>query len=208
MLSKEILLKLIISFFILISVSCRPIFQVMEISSSDTKVVKNEFLYENEELKISYDFWSSSGYVFFTIINKLDQPIYIDWNRSHFIYKGQSLEYWNDSEETTSFYSEASYSYAESFKDQLMTVISGKATLSSSKSSIGRGTKSAVSTTYRSKQKKILQIPPKAFIHVVKYSIADKAYFNCDFNLKFKKNKEPNEIKFIKELSPLTFRNI
>jgi hypothetical protein len=92
-------LLLIISSVILMT-SCQSIYQVLEISSTDPKISSSNNEYETNELKVSYNFWSNGGKVYFQFTNKLDVPIYIDWNKSHLINNGISYDYWNDTEET------------------------------------------------------------------------------------------------------------
>ena len=54
----------------------------------------NKYRYEDSLVIIDYDFWSSGGVVNFSIYNKSDAPIYINWKNSNFIFNGYNNEYW------------------------------------------------------------------------------------------------------------------
>ncbi len=68
--------------------SCSKMYQVFETSSADTKLERDSYLFENADIKISYNFWADAGQVSFVLTNKLDSSIYIDWDKSHLITKG------------------------------------------------------------------------------------------------------------------------
>ena len=78
-------------------VGCTPQYmQVFNIESNKAKLSKDFFVYENDTVKISYSFWANHGLMAFSIYNKLDKPIYIDWKNSAFIYNSNKLNYWID----------------------------------------------------------------------------------------------------------------
>ena len=82
-------------------IGCSPQYmQVFEINSNKAKLSKDFFVYENDTIKISYSFWANHGLMAFSIYNKLDKPIYIDWKNSSFIYNSNKLNYWIDEQKT------------------------------------------------------------------------------------------------------------
>lgn len=87
-------MKNLVYIFIVISLfSCvSTYYQVSEIRTNPAKMQNNN-TYEDSAVKISYNFWSTGGTLKFTLYNKLNVPIYIDWDRSNFILNGQSIEY-------------------------------------------------------------------------------------------------------------------
>ena len=192
---------------IIMLTSCSTMYQVLEISSSDAKLEKDSYVFENSDLQINYNFWAQGGQVSFFIINKLDAPIYIDWDKSHFIYNGTSYEYWYDAEETNSFYSSASSASSYTFADAMLNIFGGSAYGNSQSTTSAYGRKVAVAASTKSKPKKIIQIPPKSLIIVSKFSISKTAFYNCDFNIKHTDLRTPNTKTFGKEDSPLAFRN-
>lgn len=70
--------------------------QVFNTSSTNLKEKSDYFFYENDSVKIIYSFWASKGVMSFSVLNKVDKPIYIDWKNSSFIYNGNKLNYWSD----------------------------------------------------------------------------------------------------------------
>jgi hypothetical protein len=52
---------------------------------------KREFVWENDTLRLTYNFHGKNGPLNLTVLNKTDQPLYIDWKRSALIRDGQSL---------------------------------------------------------------------------------------------------------------------
>ena len=79
--------------------SCKVSHQIFETSSSNTNLRDDEFIYENDTIRISYNFWNDDGGVLaFNIFNKTSRPIYIDWRQSNFIFNGYSFNYWSDLE--------------------------------------------------------------------------------------------------------------
>jgi hypothetical protein len=187
--------------------SCSTIYQVLETSSTDAKLEKGSYVFENSDLKINYNFWAEGGQVSFFITNKTDVPLYIDWDKSHLIYNGISYEYWYDAEGTNSFYSSASTASSYTFADAMVNIFGGSAYGNSQSTTSAYGRKVAVVASSKSKPKKIIQIPSRSSIIVSKFSISKSPFYNCDFNLKHTSLRTPNTKTFGKEDSPLAFRN-
>lgn len=57
---------------------------------------RNQYVFENDTLKITYDLWAEKGQLSFHIYNKLNVPVYIDWKRSSFVQNSEKLSYWID----------------------------------------------------------------------------------------------------------------
>jgi hypothetical protein len=57
-----------------------------------------EYVYENDTVKIIYDFWDNKGKMSFTIYNKLNIPIFIDWKNSSMIINDNKYAYWEEKE--------------------------------------------------------------------------------------------------------------
>lgn len=91
-------LLLLIPILSLIISSCAPYMQVSTVKSNFTQ---NDTLlmYENDTLKIVYNLYADNGLLSFTIYNKTNSPLYVDWKRSALI-KGTSKEdYWEDKQD-------------------------------------------------------------------------------------------------------------
>jgi len=59
------------------------------------KNYKKEFVYENDTLKLVYNFYGEGGPMNLTVYNKTTQPLYIDWKKSALIKEGQSISLFN-----------------------------------------------------------------------------------------------------------------
>ena len=55
------------------------------------------YVFENDTIKITYDFWADRGKMNFSVYNKLDVPIFIDWKNSSLIVDDNRFGYWSDS---------------------------------------------------------------------------------------------------------------
>lgn len=194
--TKTTLLAITTSILLLTSCS-QQMYQVLETTSTNTKIENNKFFYENAEIKINYMLWEEDGRLAFNIYNKTAEPIYIDWNKSHFIIDGISQEYWYDAEDITSFYSTSSNTIFETTMSSLLNkpIIEAKSR---------RNTTGFVNKT---KPKKIIQIPPMSSIIVSKFSLIKTPFFSCEFPIKTTFSKDVIKKSFSKEETPLKFRN-
>ena len=68
--------------------------QVYSVTGLNLNEKDNSWVFENEKVKITYDFWAQDGTMSFEIYNKLEMPIYIDWKNSSFIFNGNKKDYW------------------------------------------------------------------------------------------------------------------
>ncbi len=86
-----------ISIFVLIALSllnsCSGIMRLTE-TKSYGKDSLDYNVFENQDLKITYNFWSENGTMNFTIHNKSQEPLYIDWKKSAFILNDLRNVYW------------------------------------------------------------------------------------------------------------------
>ncbi len=58
----------------------------------------NQYIYEDDTLKITYDFWARKGKMSFSIYNKLSVPVFIDWKNSALIINDNKHTYWQEKE--------------------------------------------------------------------------------------------------------------
>lgn len=73
-----------------------------QIGQIEPKNVSEELKFENEDLILTYDFWGEGGRLYFEIYNKTDEPIFIDWEHSNFVFNGYSYDYFTNEESITS----------------------------------------------------------------------------------------------------------
>jgi len=126
----------------IISFSCSPklahLYETKAMSSSKNQ----ESLFENDTVKIIYSFWSENGSYSFSVYNKLNIPLYIDWKKSSLVKNNDKLNYWSDeiltksSSKRNSAYSYFGYSllssesgFSSSIKPEQVTFIAPKSTV-------------------------------------------------------------------------------
>ena len=100
---------LIIFFSSLILSSCVS-YKIVTVSS-DSEDLKNNLVFENDTIRINYNFWGKNGLASFDIYNKLNIPIYLDWKKSAFIPNDKMMSYWQDETNTSSSTLYSSYDY-------------------------------------------------------------------------------------------------
>ncbi|MCF8465157.1 MAG: hypothetical protein K9G41_09965, partial [Flavobacteriales bacterium] len=57
---------------------------------------KNQYVFDNDTVRIVYSFWAKHGQFGFSIENKLSTPIYVDWKKSNLVYNNAPNVYWTD----------------------------------------------------------------------------------------------------------------
>jgi hypothetical protein len=153
--------------FILLFTSCTKSFiQVFDTTSTNPLISKNENIFENDSIKITYSFWASNGVMSFSIYNKLNKPIYIDWKNSSLILNDLKLDYWIDELQTnqTSYYRE--YFYLGPLLSPFVFVNEGK----------------QESTSTSVKPERITFIPPKSFTTKSQFYLFPNAYYKFSIN--------------------------
>lgn len=184
--------------FILVFGSCSKfvnVYEVQPVSSGFT--TDTYFVYENEVVIIKYSFWRERGVLSYTLYNKMDKPIYIDWKKSSLIRNGQKLDYWNDetftkSKSNSAFNSGLYFGYYD-----LLTL---STTITESKSV---------------KPERITFIAPRSAITRSKFVLYDLPYVDMkkptnSRSIKESKNDKVYDVKYVgytKENTPLLFRN-
>jgi hypothetical protein len=90
---------------ILIISSCKV--ALLEVESNNTHIHEGKYSFKNDTIKVEYDFWFNEGVMGFSITNKLNTPIYIDWKKCSFLLGDKKFDYWRDVElrKSVGFYS-------------------------------------------------------------------------------------------------------
>lgn len=180
----------------LIFIGCTTYVQVFETKSKNTATENNFYVFENDSLKITYDFWENRGLLKFSIYNKLEKPIYIDWKKSSLIYNDIKINYWSD-EEIQKSYSTFYYS-------------------SSSFSGFSFGSGSGIQTTSVTRDERITFIPPKStYFKNTFYIVPNRQFIVKDYTLNSELESEFKKGKMMKILekeynesdTPFNFRN-
>ncbi|MFL5744716.1 MAG: hypothetical protein ACJ751_08630 [Niastella sp.] len=101
---------------LLFCVSCASTtFQYSTLSSSDVKKNdRNEFMVENDSLRLVYNFSGKSGPIHISIENKMGVPVYIDWKRSAMIVNNKAIPYVVEEMKIEGNFQGSSYNYRNS----------------------------------------------------------------------------------------------
>lgn len=175
--------------------------QIFQTNASYQKNQDGEWVFESDTVKLTYNFWNETGIMSFSVYNKLNVPIYIDWKNSAFIYNGNKLNYWVDKEETKSIGSYAGFAY--------------KGPLIKPGFSYNEGIQSSATTT--TKPERVTFIPPQSNYYRSQFYLLPIQYFKIDskkcvrttVNRNDDSRKKTNvyEVNYNRDDSPLKFRN-
>lgn len=170
--------KIIYIILIVLLSSCtKNVYQVIETSSNDVAESENSYIFENDNLKVSYNFWAEAGRMYFTVFNKTEKSIFIDLNRCHLIVNQKSFNY---------------YSTDEKIETRFVSQTDKK---------IKQGSE----VSYKTKMQRIYEIPPQSYIEINQLFIMDKKFEFCELN-KISKKFFPFLI-YTQKSTPFQFRN-
>lgn len=117
----------VLSMFMIFAGCSGPHVQVFETKSLTCHLADDYYAFENDTVLITYNFWSEKGFMEFTIFNKLNIPIYVDWKKSSYIDNKVKLNYWSDDVTTTTSVTQSSAyyykSYAKTVREERITFI-------------------------------------------------------------------------------------
>lgn len=178
--------------------------QTFKIASSNVKQVDSagisRYRYEDSLVIIDYNLWSSGGTVKFNIYNKSDEPIYVNWKNSNFIFQGYNNEYYSNEtiserKSTTNASATSNTSGRSSYNiynvNPVVTVNKNYKTISDFSSITDE-------VTIVQKESQSIQIPPKSFNTYNKFNL-NVPFFQFKDSLIF--------VAYDKTNSPLLFRN-
>jgi hypothetical protein len=178
------------------------VIQVFDTSTTNTKLSTDGYwVFENDSVKLTYSFWAKKGLMSFSVYNKLDKPIYIDWKNSSFIVNSNKLDYWVDEQQSNLIGYYGGYYYNGPLIKPGFTV--------------NEAVQATTSTTI--KPERITFIPPKSFYYQSKFYLMQKDFFLINTHmaqkLEMHRNDNPKKMTTVWEQnfdyskSPLKFRN-
>jgi len=183
-------------------------YQVYKAVPSDKSIIKDNYLvYEDENCKVSYNFWGEGGNIGFLFYNKTDNNIYLNLNESFFVLNGIAYDYFKNrvythstsSGSTTSRTATASKSVTGiNFLDLLQT------NRIQATSGVGLMTSSGYSISFN--EEKVVCVPSKTSKIITEYNINDYLYKDCDL-FKYPTKKQVKSKSFSKSDSPIIFSN-
>lgn len=197
--------------------SCsKVIYQVCEVKSNDVQTTSNGLIYENNDLRLTYNFCSEGGDMSFFCHNKTQSTMYIFLPESFFIRNGIAYDYYEDCDYTTTTVVSLANSIIASNSAQLTDHVRsnymhnkwyiGSATRYTGASVTSLSGKSKAVTTHSSK---IIAIPANASKLIPSFLIYDNYYIQCGKD-KYKTNfprKQSTLITYNASTTPLEFSN-
>jgi hypothetical protein len=183
-------------------------FQVYKTEPSNKSLLKdNSLVYEDENCKVSYDFWSENGNIGFRFFNKTNGTINLNLKESYFILNGIAHNYYLN----------------RTFTDFKNTGVSSVTTMGGSKSVTGinylnllqtnkllasssTGVSSGQGYSIAYNEEPIVSIPSNTSKIINEYSINNLIYRDCDL-YKYPTKKQIKTISFTKSTSPIVFSN-
>lgn len=178
--------------------SCMPKFfyQVYKTTPVKEALKTNEALiFEDNNCKVSYNFWSKGGDAGFSFYNKTENNIYINKEESFFILNGIAYDYFKNRVYTnsTNVGSNSGAVTSQNINYSQSVAISGNTMVASGHS---------VSFA----EEKVICIPPHTSKIISEYLINESLYRNCDLYL-YPSKREIKTKEFTKSDSPFIFSN-
>lgn len=158
-------------------------YQLFETSNKDNlKEEDGKLVYENTDVRVTYNLWGDGGRMFFRIYNKTEQILFVNVERSHFIRNKLSLNYY-EAEQTTR--SVGSGIWIEPYSRVTQVQTYNETTI---------------------KNEKVENVPPNSFMIVGERTIAPVEYTDCNFKT-YPKGDDIFSLSFNDDNTPLYFRN-
>ncbi|MCM1504372.1 MAG: hypothetical protein NC127_04160 [Muribaculum sp.] len=210
----------IFSLFLFTSCSSTKYFyQVYDVKAIDVPIVDNQYVYNNEDITVSYNFCSNKGNMTFYCFNKSGKIIYILLDNSFYINNGIAYDYYKNVEYTSTA-SLATNEYASS--NLTLSLIAGTSKIGYNQnyadsfgSSVSRATKfgysalSSQSYSTTEHMSKVVAIPPHSAKFIDGFTILDKAILQCGeemYNQNYPKHNSQS-LTYSSIDSPVTFSN-
>lgn len=150
------------------------------VPSSNVKQDSNVLVYEDENCRISYDFWEQGGNAGFIFYNKTNENLYVNLGGTFFIRNGVAYDYYKNRVYTESLSAQAS--------DKV-------------------GLKVAKQSTVSINEKEVVCVPPHSMKSFKEYDVTNELFRSCELLL-YPKMKQESVQEFSKSNSPLVFSNV
>ena len=204
--TKNLVLTIAVSIFMTSCVT--SFYQVYKAVPTEKVVLKdNALVYEDENCKVTYDFWGSGGNMSFQFYNKTDKNIYLNMEESFFVVNGISYNYFKNRE----------FSYATSVGASAMKSVAASKSMTgvnyidllqtnsiSATNAYGLITSKGYSVTFN--EEKILCIPSRTSKIITEYIINQTLIRDCEL-FKYPAKKQIKTKNYSKNNSPLVFSN-
>lgn len=193
---------------LLASCATTPYYQLYNVKPvAESLTNKEDLFYEDDNCKITYDFWANGGDIGFNFYNKTDQDIEVALDKSYFVMNGYAHRYFknrtftNSSSASTGSENSVSSSVAVTGVN-IYNYLQSNGNSSSSKSIFSATEGNSVSI----KEENTVVIPSKTMLRIAEFGINDVVIRNCTLYQYPTKRKLKKSI-YKEESSPLVFSN-
>lgn len=190
-----------------------------------------KLVFENDDIKVGYNFWSQCGNSSFAIFNKTDKPIYIDLGNTHFVLNdvantyfknrsfssgstvtrghGSSVSFGSGSSNTNVNSDSYSSGRASVYGRDVYGSASGRKNtrISTSSSSWGFGFSDSYAVSENNStttmEQRVISIPPKSMKIVRGFIVTSSLYTKGGFARRYKETKQYNN-----QTSPINIKNV
>ncbi len=204
--TKKLILAIAVSFSMTSCVT--SFYQVYKATPTEKVILKdNVLVYEDENCKVTYDFWGNGGNMSFQFYNKTDKNIYLNMEESFFIVNGLSYNYYKNREFSyaTTIGASALKSAAASKSVTGINYLDLLQTNSiSATNTYGLITSKGYSVTFN--EERILCIPSHTSKIITEYFINQTLLRDCEL-FKYPSKKQIKTKNYTKANSPLIFSN-
>lgn len=213
----------LVVFFLLSGCSTSTFYQLYKTDSNDVQNLAEGMVFENEDVKVVYNFWDDSGNSSFLLFNKTESNIFVDLKKSHLILNGIASTYFQNrtfSESTSSSFSLGGSTTTNYYKGISTALLSGYYFDGyGSSSAIANTVSSLSSLTTRSKstvakgqavttvEQDLVCIPAQAAKAFTGFSLNNSLFRDCSL-LRFPSKRQIATKRFNQNNTPLTIKNI
>jgi hypothetical protein len=193
--------SIILTFVIIVFLSSCTVtsnyYQICDVETEQECVRDSiNFIFEDDNCKVIYYFWTNGGNPGFIFFNKTNERIYLNKEESFFIINNLAQDY----------YKNRTYKNTSNYSTQSTTGINYfKYTSQNKTSTVGTTQISGNSVSYE--EPKVICVPPMSAKTIEEYSIMDSPHRDCDI-FRFPREEELSTEEFSSETSPIKFSNL
>lgn len=192
---KQLIISLAVIFLLQSCSSTKSFYQHFETKSENMSIENEHYVFENDDLKITYNLWAEYGQLYFTVMNKTNEILSIDLTQSFFVVNDFAYDYYKDVQVGESSSYATNYTYASQYTDY------------NHSGEIYNTEKSASVYSYVSNSQKTLRIPSGYYKQINKYNLINDYFRVCGIKSYPGRREHPAK-SFSKEDTPLRFSNI
>lgn len=184
------------------SCSTTVYYQLYKVTTITKSKQQGELVYEDDNCKVTYDFWSETGTSGFVFYNKTNENININLADSYFILNDFAYDYFKNRVFTTS----DGHSLSIDNKATVPMRFNGVFGSLSGFQSVQKGAMHSSGSSISIAENKVVCVPSKTSKVISEFSINKSLVKDCNL-LKYPSKKQISPVNYTKENSPVVFSN-